>query len=338
MGKIKKVLAICSALIPTAEIWVINSLNYIATMGKVDFKFQVSNEVTIDDINQTDVLICIRGGYQKDLDIVNECKKRNKYIIYFLDDDLLNIPRYVDNYSYYLIVINTLKEIIQLSNCLWVANENLKNNYKNLCHNVVVTNPPALLLDCKTSITQKCRNEKIVIGFSGSTDHGKMLDKILDEPIRIILNKYKDKVTFEFMGAKPLLIEKYKLIYVPCQFDFQKYKNIFTSRDWDIAVAPTENTGFNACKSYIKFLDYGSIGVPGIYSNSEPYTRVVVNGENGILTDNTIEEWVNALSYLIENENIRNHIRQKAYNQLKNEFNLKYISEILINKIPQIIS
>ena len=57
---------------------------------------------------------------------------------------------------------------------------------------------------------------------------------------------------------------------------------------------------FNRYKSDIKFLDYGVLGIPGVYSNVGPYPASVVHEQTGLLVANQPEAWFAALSRLIE--------------------------------------
>ena len=45
------------------------------------------------------------------------------------------------------------------------------------------------------------------------------------------------------------------------------------SKEMDFAVAPLVKNKMNLCKSFIKYLDYSALGLPGIYSNISPYSR-----------------------------------------------------------------
>lgn len=333
MNRKKKVLAFCAALIPTAQIWILPPMKQIELNGQCDFKFMTSNEVTINEIYEADVVICIRGAAPNELQIIELCKLLNKYIIYFLDDHLLDVPEKINNYFYYLSIRDTVKKLIIKSDCLWVTNDNLRMSYSDLSNYIVVTDPPALLLGENTVFHQKNRNNKILIGYSGGKDHECILEQIIEEPIRIILDKYRDKIAFEFIGAKPSFVDTLNLNYIPYTHSFDEYINTLKARNWDIGIAPLENSYFNSCKSFIKFLDYGAIGAAGIYSNVEPYTRVVVNGNNGILTNNTTDDWVKALSYLIDIPDARDYIQWQAYNLLKTRHNLELISEIIKSKI-----
>ncbi|MBX4215417.1 glycosyltransferase, partial [Candidatus Parcubacteria bacterium] len=98
---------------------------------------------------------------------------------------------------------------------------------------------------------------------------------------------------------------------------------ILASLQADIAIAPLEKNYFNSFKTQCKYLEYAVNGLPGVYSkwfytdvegglvlipNIPP---VVYGGTTGLVAD-TPEEWIDALSILIENATLRRTIGEKA--------------------------
>jgi glycosyltransferase involved in cell wall biosynthesis len=81
---------------------------------------------------------------------------------------------------------------------------------------------------------------------------------------------------------------------------------------WDFGIAPLCPTSFNTYKSDIKFLDYGIVGVPGIFSDITPYSETIVNGETGFLCGCAADEWEEGLELLIGNPDLRRHLAQNA--------------------------
>jgi hypothetical protein len=82
--------------------------------------------------------------------------------------------------------------------------------------------------------------------------------------------------------------------------------------DVDIFIAPLVDNLFNRCKSSIKYWEYSALGIGGVYSNLDPYARVITNGENGFLAS-TPEEWYQVLKLLIDNRDLRHNVAQSAY-------------------------
>lgn len=104
----------------------------------------------------------------------------------------------------------------------------------------------------------------------------------------------------------------------------------------DIAIAPLEKNYFNRFKSQCKYLEYGINGIPGVYAkwfytdvrspkdwddldlyhrtygSALPYTG---------LTADTPEEWISAISLLIENATLRAQIGERAREEVIERYN-----------------
>lgn len=96
------------------------------------------------------------------------------------------------------------------------------------------------------------------------------------------------------------------------------------SLDWDLGIAPLEDTRFTQCKSDIKFLDYSLLGIPGIYSNVPAYRDTVKHGETGWLADNTTAAWREALHTLIDAADQRQRLAIAAEDWVRQQRTLEY--------------
>lgn len=323
-----------------ALVGVTEVLKHMESIGYINLKHKRMEEVNNADIEEADILVNVRGFDDRSLNIVRRCKELGKYNIYYLDDNLLDIPSYACSYSIFSnkITQETIYNTMRLSDTLWSVNPNIAALYGKYFSKAIVNDAPALLFDESNDISFNRTTDKITIGFSGGYAHAYTTDTILDKPIGIILDKYRNSVNFEIFGAMPKIIGKYKLNHIAYRSNHEEYRAVMKALNWDIGLAPLEKIPFTGCKYFNKFLDYSAVGAAGIYTNADPYTFVVQNGENGILADNTTEAWVEALSYLIENQDERNKIRRNAYMKIKNEFTLDKVAEKIIKNMPEIIS
>ncbi len=90
----------------------------------------------------------------------------------------------------------------------------------------------------------------------------------------------------------------------------------------DIGLAPLLPSGFNRCRSDVKFLEYASRGAAGIYTDLEPYRDSVVDGETGLLY-RTPEELVQCLDRLAGDLALRRRIREQAYRHVSEQRRLE---------------
>jgi glycosyltransferase involved in cell wall biosynthesis len=87
---------------------------------------------------------------------------------------------------------------------------------------------------------------------------------------------------------------------------------------FDIGLAPLEDTPLNRYKSDLRFLEYGAIGLPGVYSKAEAFATVE-NGVTGLVVDNTPEEWAEAVVRLWDDAELRYGIRERALRYVAGE-------------------
>ncbi len=100
------------------------------------------------------------------------------------------------------------------------------------------------------------------------------------------------------------------------RYHFRGFGSLDTYFDFldtlDIGLAPLLPSGYNQCRSDVKFLEYASRGVAGIYRDMEPYRHVVRHGENGLLYRNE-EEFLACLDALADDPGLRERIRVQAH-------------------------
>ena len=79
-----------------------------------------------------------------------------------------------------------------------------------------------------------------------------------------------------------------------------------------VAVIPLEDSRFAACKSAIKWFEYGEAGIPVLCSNVSPYREVVAHGITGGLVDNDVGAWQVALRSAVADAEWRTRVATAA--------------------------
>ncbi|KKO54766.1 glycosyltransferase [Paenibacillus sp. DMB20] len=338
--RLTKVVSFCLGDIPSARIGIVEPMLELQKEGKIDFSFYLAAELTREILADADIIISIRSADSYELNIVNECKKAGKLIIYYLDDDLLNIPLNAASSEYFNseLVKNNIVSIIGQCDYLLTNNVRIKEKYqKYVQKGAYIIKAPALLLkSIKPKETSGISKPVIKIGFSGGTDHKANLETLLKYPLYQLKSKYGDKIEFEFMGAKPDFGGDFEYRYIPYQSEYDNYISQMSKIDWDIGVAPLPDSDFHACKYYNKFLEYGAINAAGIYSDVDPYKQIIRNEINGLLVENTEDSWIAGLSTLIENEELRLKVSSSARIQLEKEFTTQCIAKDIETKLGEL--
>jgi glycosyltransferase involved in cell wall biosynthesis len=273
-------------------------------------------------------------------EIIDLAKKENKPVIYEIDDLLFDTTK-IFNASearYYRPAVGSILEAIINADLVITSTSKLKENLEKLNSNVFVL--PNYLNDRIWRLSHKneaATNDIIKIGYCGTRSH--LPDIEAFEPlIQFFQEKYANQVQFHFwLECLPSKLMKYpnvywKPIFYPNYEDFARWMQTISP---DIWMAPLLENEFNQVKSPIKFLEYSSLGIPGVYSDISPYRGIVKHGENGFLA-NDLNEWKSSIQALIENHVLRSEIGRKAYQTVVDDWLLSNQNEKiteLFNKI-----
>lgn len=340
--RLTKVVSFCLGDIPSARIGIVEPMLELQKEGLIEFNFYLAAQLTREILADADVIISIRSADSYELNIVKECKQAGKLMIYYLDDDLLNIPQYAASTEYFNsdLVKSNIASIMGNCDYLLTNNNRINDKYASYVQKgAFIVKAPALLINevVSRSIPTQIK-DTIKIGFSGGTDHKANLELFLQGPFQQLKCIYGERIQFEFMGAKPDFSEDIGYKHIPYQSDYNSYIQLMCKNDWDIAVAPLPDSDFHASKYYNKFLEYGAVGAAGVYSDVEPYRQIVQHQVNGLLVENTDEAWVESISRLIDDSLLRLNIQRNARKQLEDEFTTAQIAMDISDKLKVLVT
>lgn len=326
------VLIVSTTFIPSVLLCGHCQLEYLEKQGKLNYRFVISHFFNKKDVEWADTIIFLRSDSDIDAYVSKIARKAGKKLIYVLDDDLLNVPDYLSSSPYYLLPSTNKNIRTIMSNCdtfLTPSPVLLEKYGKQFEHKYLISEPSL------NRINKKSKNEKIKIGFAGSIDRAQDINNILSNAIKEIVKKYGNSIEIEFMGAKPDFVDELGLTHLPYQDGYDAYTAYMAKCNWDIGLAPMPETEFHRCKYFNKYIEYASFGIAGIYTDCEPYVFGIRNRENGLLVKNTTEDWVNAISELIENEKLRNDISKECLREANEIYALDVLSEDYYKKITK---
>lgn len=325
-----KVLVISNSLIPSVLLCGHAQLDYLKNKGLVEYKFLKSSKIRSQEINWADILVFVRSESYLEA-YASKLAKGKKHMVYVLDDDILNLPDYISCAKYYKIpgIHNNIITIMNNCDTFLTPSRILLDKYGKSFKYADLIDEPSL-----NTIKEKKDNKRLKIGFAGSIDRTQDINNILTESLIEIIKKYKD-VDVEFMGAKPSIVSDYKLKYIPYQDGYKKYTKIMGEANWDIGLAPMPISDFHKCKYFNKYVEYASFGIAGIYTNTEPYVYGINDGENGLLVNNSKDEWVNAISRLIEDNELRKRISKNSIKEANTIYSLETLSQQYLDRITK---
>jgi glycosyltransferase involved in cell wall biosynthesis len=281
--------------------------------------------VNVEAVKEGEIIILHREfavDYENYEKVIQLARSLKKPVILDLDDLIISLPedhpdRLAGNFAPALLPL--LQSIIE-ADLVTVPTQSLRANL--LPYNPAIEVLPNYLDDSlwqiKPPTTRESRDEALVIGYMGGHSHTPDLELVLPALVALI-EKYPNRIRLQFWGIQPpkKLIPFSRVGWLPAPSrrysDFVAY---FEQQKLDIAIAPLCDNRFNACKSAIKFLDYSAIGAAGVYSRVTPYAEIIEDGAEGLLASTT-EEWLGALSRLIESPELRSSLVERAQSKIR---------------------
>jgi glycosyltransferase involved in cell wall biosynthesis/SAM-dependent methyltransferase len=250
-------------------------------------------------------------------------RARGTKIVCEIDDDLLeaNFERNGSSRSHNQQKI-WLLQLIRFADGVIVSTKKLAERFAHLnSHVEVIENSlDERLFDSNFGKQVKVKDEPLVFGYMGTFTHLDDLMSII-RPLRTVIARYRQRVRFEIVGVgKGSVLEAafsglpVKLLTVPPEFvPYEKFTAWMQENvRWDFAIAPLADTPFTSCKSDIKFLDYGVLGIPGIFSEVPAYSQTVAHLVNGILVP-SIDAWERCLESMILDDQLRGALATRSH-------------------------
>lgn len=173
-----------------------------------------------------------------------------------------------------------------------------------------------------TAPSAKSKNTLKIGYFSGTKGHDRNFATV-ENVLLEILEKHPQvklvlagplNISEKFKGYQPQIE---RLVFAPRREHFKNIAGV------DINIIPLEkNNPFCEAKSELKFFEAGILAVPSVAVRNQTYQEAITDGLDGFLADSE-NEWFEKLEKLIENENLRKEIGQKAREKTLAEYSTK---------------
>ncbi len=259
-----------------------------------------------------------RDGFAR---LVTRCRQRGITVVYELDDNLLDLhrgePWEVYPGPFLRAVVSFLT---READGVIVSTPALAERLQRLRSRVLVV-PNALderLFEAGPEPSSP-RGPAVTIGYMGTLTHEADLRMVL-APLRALLRRHAGRVRFELVGGAAegrvaSLFEGLPFRWLDTGRDHSYPKFVPWMRRhlrWDVAIAPLEDDAFTRCKSDLKYLDYGALGIPGVFSDVRPYRETVRHRETGLLAANERKAWADALEEIVSDAALRARLAERA--------------------------
>jgi len=259
----------------------------------------------------------------------DRAKKLQRIVLGYWDDDLLSIPTWSLSYPYLssAIVKENISALFKLADAFFSPNPKLAAKLSSLHGSEAAVLPGALWAEKLDPLIQD-KNPIPIVGFAGSADHLDILNSLLSPSIAAVADTGVD-FKVHIVGPKPNFISKLRIetIHTPYIENYYSYLTFSSDLGWDVGLAPLIDSEFTRHKFHNKLIEYTHIGCAGIYSRVEPYTGVIEDGITGLLVENEVGAWKEAILRLLKNPELRFNIASNAYEFVQSHHNRKVVAE-----------
>ncbi|HLN18562.1 MAG TPA: glycosyltransferase [Patescibacteria group bacterium] len=180
-------------------------------------------------------------------------------------------------------------------------------------------------LELSSSIlkNKKTADDLVRIGyFSGTYSHNKDFASITDALIKILEKYPQTRLYLAGPLDKDNQLNKYKnqIVTLPFVPRDSYYKNL---NNVDINLAPLiKGDPFCESKFEIKFMEPGLLKIPTVAVRNGTFSQAIEDGVDGFLAENTTE-WMEKISRLIEKEDLRKAMGEKAREKVLRDYTNK---------------
>ena len=219
-------------------------------------------------------------------------------------------------------------ETIQMVDRIIVPNDYLADYSRSINPSVTVV---AEAEDTVRFVSRKphINRRKLVIGWVGSPSTAKYLN-FITPALQTICERYPH-VVLRVVGGS------YEAVGVRTeQVSWALEKEVGLFQGLDIGIMPLPLEEWSKGKSGCKLRQYMASGVPGVATRIGYNCELVRERETGFLVE-TQEEWVEALSQLIENPDLRNRIAVAARQEVVHRFSIPTIGPQLLRAMKSTI-
>tara|TARA_Y100000590_G_scaffold470346_1_gene663988 strand:- start:6334 stop:7332 length:999 start_codon:yes stop_codon:yes gene_type:complete len=217
---------------------------------------------------------------------------------------------------------NKTKDIIKVSNMVLAGNSYLADYALQFNSNVKVF---PTTIDTDQYIRNHNPTEKICIGWSGSVSTIQHFEHALPV-LKKINKKYANRVIFKVIGDGSY--ENKELGITGSEWHLESEVRELSS--FDIGIMPLPNNEWTRGKCGLKGLQYMALETATVMSPVGVNCEIVSNGENGFLAD-SVDDWVEKLSRLIESANLRNKFAREGRKTVVNNYSVKALNSEYVN-------
>jgi glycosyltransferase involved in cell wall biosynthesis len=232
----------------------------------------------------------------------------------------------------------TFRANFKKADMVTTTTDELASEFKLINPNTVVL--PNLITPSWFPKAPEMVKKEVRIVWQGAAGHYEDLF-FLHPIITKVLAKH-DNVKFIFFGD-----HRFKKLFDKCdqnKIEFHNWVGLdaypykLSLLNGDIGLCPLVDNEFNRSKSAIKWMEYSMCGMATIASDIPPYSKVISNGNTGLLCKEDEKEWEDAIEKLIKDKANRWAIACQAKEEVLKNHNIETKLHLWIDAYESILN
>jgi glycosyltransferase involved in cell wall biosynthesis len=281
--------------------------------------------------NQFDIIYIAREAFiAGSVFFERQLRKSRAKIIFDFDDAIwLNVVSINNKYFSWLKDARKTATIIRLSDRIFAGNQYLADYA--MKHNSNVAIIPTTIDTSLYQPAYQIGKRKITIGWSGSVstiEHFELAIPVLT----FLKEKYGDRIDIKVIGDSRYQNELLGIRGLPWKSETE-LKDLQTI---DIGIMPLPDDEWARGKCGLKGLQYMALEIPTIMSPVGVNGEIIQHGINGFLPKGN-NEWIRAISDLIENEQLRVDIGRKGRMTVIDKYSVQSQQKIYLQEFNSIL-
>ncbi|NDY57685.1 glycosyltransferase family 4 protein [Desulfovibrio sulfodismutans] len=265
--------------------------------------------------------------------LVERALSSGKPVVYDVDDHFEALPDGHPLAQRMTPMLPYCRELARRARAICVSTQELAKAFSDVPGRVAVA--PNLIDERIFTAPRRTRDDPsrpVRIVYAGSPTHMADLDMIAPALTRIV-EQFGDAVELYFFGCAPrdpiLAARSRQLDFFD---DYTAYARKLVELAPDIGLAPLRDTPFNRAKSNIKALEYGALGVAGVYSDLPPYQNPDGGpGAFGPLVGPDPGVWEKTIARLVTDAKLRGKIAARARGLAVAEYGLSRHAQVYLD-------
>ena len=305
-----------------------------AKYGNMQVEKQFSVKVTREEIAWADVILCVRGESPMTEAILRYAREQGKFLIYFLDDDLKDLPKSAFRYPGRK---KWLLRCIRLCHMLQTPNQLIAEEYAEFIEGGRTMVGHTSITEDELSTTP-VEPGVVKLVYAASQGHVPNFDAFIKPILPRLFEKYGKTLELHLIGLHPQVdVGEFnsQIHFVP-GMPLEAYNEFMKTHHYDIGLSPLVTNHFTERKYFNKYIEYSKVGICGVYSRVMPYMLAVKDGWNGFYADNDPESWYKTLCRVIDDAEARTRVVETAQEHLRTEHEEAQLRKKMMGLVPEL--